>query len=279
LLLDAIEREHVTATAVVPTVVYLLLDHPRTGRADLSSLNTIIYAGSPIAPERLRQALEVFGPVLVQTYAGTEPGCVTCLRKEDHRVDAPEWLERLASAGRPMFHVDVSIQDETDHILPAGEAGEICARQPGQMTGYTDGDRNREAMRGGWVHSGDIGYLDEAGYLYIVDRKKDMIVTGGFNIFPARSKTFSSGIPPSLTVRSSAYPTASGGGGQGDRRRARRRGRDRRGTHRPGQEQKGSVWAPKSVDFVDALPLNPSGKLDKKALRALYWAGTTRPVS
>ena len=111
-LLDAIERQHVTATALVPTIVYLLLDHPRRTSADLSSLHTMIYAGSPIAPDRLREALDVFGPIFVQTYAGTEPGYVSCLRKEDHRVDTEQDLARLASAGRPIPYVEVSIQDE-----------------------------------------------------------------------------------------------------------------------------------------------------------------------
>src|SRR5690606_6435186 len=182
--LTTIQQEKVTATAVVPTILYTLLDYPRLDDYDLSSLRTVVYAGSPMAPERLQQALEVFGPIFVQTYAGSEPGFTTCLRKEEHRVDSDEWIKRLSSAGRPMFHVDVSIQDEHDNILPPGEIGEICARQEGQMVSYLDPEKNAEAMRGGWVHSGDIGYVDEDGYVYIVDRKKDMIVTGGMNVFP-----------------------------------------------------------------------------------------------
>ena len=124
-LLAAIERHRVTATAVVPTIVYLLLDHPRRSAADLSSLKTMIYAGSPIAPERLREALAAFGPVFVQTYAGTEPGYVSCLRKEDHKAGTDTDLKRLASAGRPLPYVKVSIQDSRDRPLPVGEIGEI----------------------------------------------------------------------------------------------------------------------------------------------------------
>jgi acyl-CoA synthetase (AMP-forming)/AMP-acid ligase II len=163
LLLNAIERERVTATAVVPTIVYMLLDHPRRAEADLSSLHTVIYAGSPMAPEGLRRALEAFGPIFVQTYAGTEPGYMTCLRKEDHRLDTPEWVARLASAGRPMYHVDLSIRDIEGRALPVGEVGEICAAQPGQMVGYVNGGLDSEVMQDGWVRSGDIGFVDEGG--------------------------------------------------------------------------------------------------------------------
>src|ERR1700722_4848390 len=119
-LLDTIARDRVTATAVVPTIVYLLLDHPRRTESDLSSLRTVIYAGSPIAPERLREALEVFGPIFVQTYAGTEPGYVSCLRKEDHRVGDDTDLKRLASAGRPIPYVQVAITDSHARPLPTG---------------------------------------------------------------------------------------------------------------------------------------------------------------
>ncbi len=100
-LLTTIDQEKVTATAVVPTIIYLLLDHPRREAHDLTSLRTMIYAGSPIAPDRLRQALDVFGPIFIQAYAGTEPGYVSCLRKNEHRVDSEVWIKRLASAGRP----------------------------------------------------------------------------------------------------------------------------------------------------------------------------------
>src|SRR3984957_205408 len=183
-LLDAVERDRVTATAVVPTVVYLLLDHPRRANADLSSLRTMIYAGSPIAPDRLKEALDAFGPIFVQTYAGTEPGYVSCLRKEDHRVGDDTDLKRLASAGRPIPYVQVAITDSHDRPLPTGETGEICSRQLGQLLGYLDKARTPEVLRDGWVHTGDIGYLDSDGFLYIVDRKRELIVSGGVHVFP-----------------------------------------------------------------------------------------------
>jgi acyl-CoA synthetase (AMP-forming)/AMP-acid ligase II len=278
-LLDAVERERVTATAVVPTIIYLLLDSPRLTQADLSSLQTVVYAGAPIAPERLRQALDVLGPVFVQTYAGTEPGYVSCLRKEDHRVDSELAVARLASAGRPIPYVKVCIQDEQDRELPVGEFGEVCSQQLGQMLGYVDSSRNAEALRDGWVHTGDIGYLDPDGFLYLVDRKKDMVVSGGFNVFPRQVEDALQTHPAVAQSAVVGVPHEKWG----------------EAVHafvvrRPGaavtdselmahvKGALGGVAAPKTVEFRTELPLNPAGKVDKKSLRAPFWAGRTRQV-
>jgi len=278
--LTTIQQEKVTATAVVPTILYMLLDYPRLGDFDLSSLRTVVYAGSPMAPERLQQALEVFGPIFVQTYAGSEPGFTTCLRKEEHRVDSDEWIKRLSSAGRPMFHVDVSIQDEHDNILPPGEIGEICARQEGQMVSYLDPEKNAEAMRGGWVHSGDIGYVDEDGYVYIVDRKKDMIVTGGMNVFPRQIEDILQEHPAVAQCAVIGVPHEQWGEAV-TAFVVRRDGATVTADELVAmvKERKGGAWAPKTVNFVDQLPLNASGKVDKKKLREPYWVGRTRQVS
>ena len=279
-LLTAIERYRVTATAVVPTIIYLLLDHPRRAMADLSSLQTMIYAGSPIAPERLREALAAFGPIFVQTYAGTEPGYVSCLRKEDHKVGTDADLKRLASAGRPIPYVQVSIQDSHDRPLPVGEIGEICSRQLGQMLGYVDAARTAEALRDGWVHTGDVGYIDEHGFLYIVDRKRDMVVSGGFNVFPRQVEDVLLSHPAVAQAAVIGVPHPKWG----------------EAVHaavvlRPGAEasadeliaavkqELGSVSAPKTIAFAGELPVNPAGKVDKKALRAPFWANRERQVS
>ena len=278
-LLDTIERDRVTATAVVPTIVYLLLDHPRRAAADLSSLKTMIYAGSPIAPERLREALAAFGPIFVQTCAGTEPGYVSCLRKEDHKVDTEADVRRLASAGRPIPYVDVTIQDENDTPLPVGEIGEICSRQLGQMLGYLDTSRNAEALREGWVHTGDVGHLDEDGFLYIVDRKRDMVVSGGFNIFPRQVEDALLGHPAVAQAAVIGVPHPK----WGEAVHAvvvLRAGADA-SEHEliaAVKKQLGSVSAPKTIAFVDELPVNPAGKPDKKALRAPFWSGRERQV-
>lgn len=278
-LLTSIERFGVTATAVVPTIIYLLLDHPKRAEHDLSSLGTMIYAGSPIAPERLREALDVFGPIFIQTYAGTEQGYISCLRKNEHRVDSAEWISRLASAGRPMFPVRVNIQDDEDRPLPVGEVGEICSRQIGQMLGYLDSSRNHEALREGWVHTGDIGRLDSDGFLYILDRKKDMVVSGGFNVFPRQVEDVLSTHPAVAQTAVIGVPHIKWG----------------EAVHavvvaKPGTQVSerelidyvkaalGSVPAPKTIEFVDSVPVNPAGKVDKKAIRAPYWQGRERQI-
>jgi acyl-CoA synthetase (AMP-forming)/AMP-acid ligase II len=278
-LLSSIERYKVTATAVVPTIVYLLLDHPRRDDYDLSSLQTMIYAGAPIAPERLRQALEIFGPIFIQTYAGSEPGYVSSLRKTEHRVDSPEWIERLASAGRPLPFVEVTIQDEDDRPLPIGAIGEVTTHQLGQMLGYVDPSRNSEALRGGWVHTGDIGRLDEDGFLYIVDRKKDMIVSGGFNVFPrqvedvlathpAVAQSAVIGVPhPKWGEAVHAIVVLQAGASVEP---------DELVAHV--KHELGGVPAPKTIDFADSLPVNPAGKVDKKSLRAPFWEGRVRQI-
>lgn len=278
-LLSTIQRHRVTATAVVPTIIYLLLDHPRRQEFDLSSLGTMIYAGAPIAPERLREALAAFGPIFIQAYAGTEPGYVSCLRKNEHRVDEPEWISRLASAGRPMFHVQVSIQDENDRPVPVGEVGEICSKQLGQMLGYLDSARNSEALRDGWVHTGDIGKLDEYGFLYIVDRKKDMVVSGGFNVFPRQVEDVLS--EHSAVAQSAVFGIPHEKWGEAVHAVV---------VAKPGasvteteliehvKARLGSVPAPKSVEFADSVPVNPAGKVDKKSLRAAHWHDRERQI-
>ncbi|WP_030518575.1 AMP-binding protein [Nocardia sp. NRRL WC-3656] len=278
-LLTAVSTHKVTATAVVPTIIYLLLARTDLTDYDLSSLRTIIYAGSPMAPSELDHALRVFGPIFAQAYAGTEPGYISCLRKHDHQTETPAQRARLASAGRPMYHVDLDIRDDTDHPMPTGQPGEIWVRQAGQMTGYLDPALNTDTIHDGWVRTGDIGYLDHDGFLFIVDRKKDMIITGGFNVFPRQIEDVLDthpavrhsaviGIPDpkwgeavhAYIVTDSENPVTADEIIQLVR------------------DAKGSVWAPKSIELVTDLPLNPSGKVDKKTLRQRHWDGQARQV-
>lgn len=285
-LLTFIERHGVTAVALVPTIIYLLLDHPRRSEFDLSTLQTVVYAGSPIAPERLRQALEVFGPIFIQTYAGTEPGYVACLRKPEHvqreGESVEEWTARLAAAGRPMFPVRVSVQDENDRILPVGEVGEICSQQLGQMLSYLDPARNAETLRDGWVHTGDVGYLDHDGYLYIVDRKKDMVVSGGFNVFPRQVEDALATHP--AVAQSAVIGVPHEKWGEAVMAVVVPQSGEIAGPELESELIKhvkaalGSVAAPKTVLFADSLPLNPAGKVDKKAIRKPYWRNQTRQV-
>lgn len=276
--LDAIERHRITATFLVPTMVYVLLDHPRIGRTDLSSLDMVVYGAAPMSPARLREAMDVFGPVFMQLYAQTEaPNTVTSLRKTDHDPAHPE---RLASCGRPLAGIRVALLDEDMNEVPVGEVGEICVRGPLVMEGYWKRPEETEAtLRGGWLHTGDLARRDEDGYIYIVDRAKDMIVSGGFNVFPREVEDVLTGHPgvamaavigvpdpkwgeavkAVVVKRSDAAVTA-------DELIALVR------------EKKGPVYTPKTVEFDDDLPVTPLGKPDKKAVRARYWEGQERQV-
>jgi len=279
-LVEAVRTHRATATALVPTLIYMLLDRDDLDLDAMSSLRTIIYAGSPMSPDRLRQAVATFGSVFIQAYGGSEPGFMTVLRKDEHAEALEHRPDRLSSAGRAFYHVELSIQDENGETVPPGEVGEICARQEGQMTGYLDGSLNAETMRDGWVRSGDLGWMDEDGYLFIVDRVKDMIVTGGFNVFPRQIEDVLSAHPNVVQCAVIGVPHEKWGeavkavvilrpDAQAD----------------PDElitlvkRAKGSVWAPKSVEFVSALPLNPAGKVDKKTLRASYWKGRSRSIN
>jgi acyl-CoA synthetase (AMP-forming)/AMP-acid ligase II len=277
-LLSAITTQRITATALVPTVIYLLLARDDVADFDLSSLRTVIYAGSPMSPAQLERAVEVFGQIFVQAYAGSEPGFVSCLRKEDH-ISAGPRRQRLASAGRPMYHVDVSIRDNAGTDVERGQPGQIWVRQPGQIVGYLDAALDAEAIQDGWVRSGDIGYRDDDGFLYIVDRTKDMIITGGFNVFPrqiedvlnthpAVQQSAVIGVPdPKWGEAVKAFIVANSD-----------QPPDADALIELVRHHKGAVWAPKSVEFVDQLPLNPVGKVDKKLLRQRYWASQPRQV-
>jgi long-chain acyl-CoA synthetase len=164
-----------------------LMDHPERSRFNLGSLERITYAGSPMAVERIKEALMIFGPILDQSYGQAESIItITHLSREDHILNSdPVRERRLSSAGREYSGVQVKVVDENDHPLGPGEIGEVITRSDLVMRGYwNQPDKTEEAIRGGWLYTGDIGYMDEDGYLYLVDRKHDKIITGGLNVYP-----------------------------------------------------------------------------------------------
>jgi fatty-acyl-CoA synthase len=184
--LALIGRHRVTHTYLPPTVIYSLLEQPALASADLESLQCLWYGAAPMSAARLEQAIGAFGPVLGQLFGQTEaPMFISALPPKDHlHADGTLATERFTSAGRPTPLTTVAIMDEGGGLLPPGERGEIVARGPLVMAGYYQNpDATAEASRHGWHHTGDIGYLDPDGYLYIVDRLKDMIITGGFNVY------------------------------------------------------------------------------------------------
>ena len=266
----AVEQYRITSTLMVPTMVLALIDHPRFGEFDLSSLETIFYGASAFPAARLKDAIAKLGPVFFQFYGQAEaPMSVTVMRRLEHLSDDPR---RLASCGRPTPWVHVALLDDAGQPVADGEPGEICVRGPLVMAGYLGKpEETAQALLGGWLHTGDVAIRSEDGFLRIVDRKKDMIVTGGFNVFAREVEDVLASHPGVRQAAVIGVPDAKWGeavkavivavpGSQ------------------PSPEelialvraQKGAIQAPKSVDFVDAIPLSPVGKPDKKALRLRY---------
>lgn len=183
----SVERHHVTSVFMIPTVLNVLLDSDAIKRADLSSIRTIVYGGAPIPLVRLEQGIERFGPVFLQVYGTSEaPFALTTLHREEHQTVDGRVPARLRSAGREIRNVEVRVVAPNGESLSAGEVGEIAARSDTTMVGYwKNPELTAQRIVDGWVRTGDMGYLDADGYLYIVDRKEDMIITGGFNVWPA----------------------------------------------------------------------------------------------
>lgn len=187
--LSTVEQEKITHVIVVPTMVIRLLDHPSIGQYDLSSLKMVLYGSAPMPVSRLKEAIQRFGPIFAQGYGLTESVCaVTCLLPEEHVVDGtPEEVRRLASCGREGVnsHVRVVRPDDADVARDGQEVGEIIIRGDNIMTQYWNmPDVTAETIRDGWLYSGDLASVDGDGYIYIVDRKKDMLISGGINIYP-----------------------------------------------------------------------------------------------
>jgi len=277
----ALVRAHrATMSFVVPTMLYRLLDDPALGDDALSSLEVVIYGASPISPARLAQAVRRYGPRFMQLYGQTEaPNAITALRRADH--DPVAHPERLASCGVPIGPIQVALLDEAGVEVPDGEVGEICVRGPLVMAGYwRRPEETAQAFRHGWLHTGDLARRDDAGFLYIVDRSKDMIVSGGFNVFPREVEDVLTTHPAVAAAGVIGVPDDTWG------EAVKAVVVLRPGMHVEAaelialvREAKGPVQAPKSVDFVASLPLTGLGKPDKKALRAAYWGGAARGVA
>jgi len=272
-VLRTIEEQKITATMVVPSMLYALMDHPDSRTRDLSSLETVYYGASAINPTRLAEAIERFGPIFAQYFGQSEcPMVISYLAKTDHTP------ERLASCGRPSAFLRTALLGEDGTPVAPGEPGEICVAGPVVAGGYWNKPaETAEAFRDGWLHTGDIAREDEDGFWYIVDRVKDMIVTGGFNVYPREVEDVVATHPAVAQVGVIGTPHEK----FGEAVTAIVVLRDRHdGTDQVTAEiqalvkdKKGSVQAPKDVVYVDALPLTALGKPDKKALRAQFWSG------
>jgi fatty-acyl-CoA synthase len=268
-LLAYVQRERITATFLVPTMIYRLLDEPTLRDYDLGSLQTVIYGAAPMSPTRLAQALDVFGPVFLQIYGQSEaPNCISFLSRGSHDPNRPD---RLASCGVPHANLTVALLDDKGREVMEGEAGEICLRGPHIMAGYWKRPQEtEEALAGGWLHTGDIGRFDGDGFLSIVDRKKDMIISGGFNVYPREVEDAITTHPAVAACAVVGLPDAKWGEAV-SAVIVPRSGQtiDAEAIIRLVRDRKGATHAPKHVFFVDQIPLTPIGKPDKKAVRKL----------
>ncbi|MEV0705022.1 long-chain fatty acid--CoA ligase [Saccharopolyspora sp. NPDC050389] len=279
--LRAVETERITSTFLVPTMLNMVLSHPSIGATDLSTMNCLRVGGAPVSPQRLREAVTVFGPIVMQGYGQAETTSgVTVLTSEDVARGIAEDPELLSSCGRAVFDTEVSVVDEDGAPVPAGALGEVVVRGPDCVREYWhEPELSAQTFRDGWVHTGDIGYLRADGYLFIVDRKKDMIISGGFNVYcseveaalyehPAVSEACVVGVPDEKWGEAvKAVVVSRPGAGVRDGELidfcAQRLARTK---------------LPKSVDFVTELPVNRNGKIDRRAVRDRYWPTGARKV-
>jgi acyl-CoA synthetase (AMP-forming)/AMP-acid ligase II len=280
-ILSTIEREKVTVLPGYPTTLIRLIDYPDIKKFNLSSLRLITYGASPMPTEKLRKALEIFGNKLAQGYGQAEAlMTITFLTPEDHMFALAERPERLASCGRPYLTQEVRVVDNEDNDVPYGQTGEVVTRGKVCMAGYwNQPEATAKTIRGGWVYTGDIGWMDEEGYLYLVDRKKDIIITGGENVYarevedvinshPAVSEAAVIGVPDDSWGESIKAVIALKPGMKATSEEIIQYCKERLSSYKK----------PKTVEFVDELPKTAANKISKKDLRARYWAGRERNI-
>ncbi|MEC7763541.1 MAG: long-chain-fatty-acid--CoA ligase [Pseudomonadota bacterium] len=282
-MMEAIHTHRVTNAVMVPTMITMMLNHPDFARYDLTSLRTLVYGGSPMPRELMEEAsTKLPGWRFYQIYGMTETGgFATMLRWRDHVFDGPT-AHRIGAAGQPGPGVEIRIADpETGDPLPVGETGEILMKSDYLMSGYLGKDEaTAAALKAGWMHSGDAGHVDADGYLYVADRVKDMIVTGGENVFSIEVERALYAHPAVMECAVIGIPSDEWG----------------EAVHavvvpRPGADVSeadliahcrtriGGYKCPKSVSFQsDPLPVGPAGKIQKNVLRDPYWEGRTRKI-
>ena len=279
---DTIEKEKVTVIKTVPTVLLRLLDHPDIKKRNLQSVRTLIYGASPMPVEKLKHAIQIFGSVFIQNYGQSEvPMCISLLRKEDHVMEGTTvQTDRLASVGRPYTCVEVRVVDENGKDVPLGEIGEVIVRGDHMMKEYWKlPQETGTTVKGGWVYTRDMAKMDKEGYIYLVDRKSEMIITGGLNVYPneveqvlyehpAVQEAAVFGVPdkdwgesvkaavvlkPDVTISEQELIEFC-------------------------KNRIGSYKKPKTIDFMTELPKTPEGKLLRRKISEPYWRGFEKKV-
>jgi acyl-CoA synthetase (AMP-forming)/AMP-acid ligase II len=278
----AVDRFKGTTMFLPPTLVYMMLAHPRIREFDFSSLQYLFYGAAPMSPAKLREALEVFGNVMNQGFGQSEAPLLTVLTPQHHAdaLSSPDRLGTLQSAGKEGPLARVEIMGDDGRLLPRGEQGEIVVRSNMVMKGYYKNEAStREVSAHGWHHTGDVGIKDKDGFIYIVDRKKDMIITGGFNVFPAE-------VEKVLLQHESVMECAVVGVPDDKWGEAVLAAVELKPQSSATQEELirfvrerlSGVKTPKRVEFVERLPRTATGKVLRKDIRARYWNGVSRSI-
>jgi acyl-CoA synthetase (AMP-forming)/AMP-acid ligase II len=281
-VLATIQDEKITATHLAPVMIQRILEVKNRDRFDTCTLHCVRYASAPMPVPLLRRAIEVFGPIFSQVYGMTECLGVTTLKPFEHKLEGTEReMRRLSSAGQASLGVDLRVARDDGSDVASGETGEILIRSDAMMLGYWNNSiATIEAKRDGWLHTGDLGLIDDDGFLFILDRKKDMIISGGENIYsweveealrhhPVVAEAAVIGVPDPQWGESVKACIVLRDGPKPDADELIEFCRTRIGSYK----------RPRSIDFMPALPRLSNGKVDKKALRAPYWVSRDRQVS
>ncbi|WP_326537426.1 class I adenylate-forming enzyme family protein [Pseudorhodoferax sp.] len=283
LILEWIERHRVSTLFLPPTLIYMLLADPALRRHDYSTLRYFAYGAAPMSADKLREAAAVFGNVFMQIYGQTEAIMpLTLLHPEDHAraLADPARADLLLSCGRPSTFAQMGVMDDAGRLLPMGETGEVVTRSNLVMKGYyRNPEATEEVSTHGWHHTGDIGRIDAEGYLYLIDRKKDMIISGGFNIYPSEVEQVIWTHPAVQDCAVVGIPDEKWG------EAVTAVVEFKPGAHVDAaelialcKERIGSVKAPKTVHVWPALPRSAVGKVLKREIRSKFWAGRERAI-
>ncbi|PHR20233.1 MAG: hypothetical protein COA41_05745 [Sphingopyxis sp.] len=282
-IMQDITEHRVTHLFLPPTVMYMMLAHTDVRKYDYTSLQHFIVGAAPTSLEKLKEAISVFGPCMTEAYGQTEAPAAITLKAPWDFTDSEGNVdeERLSGIGRPAYLNEVKILDDDENEVERGEPGEICVRGRLVTLGYLGNpEATNKSFRNGWLWTGDVGVMDESGYVRIVDRSKDMIITGGFNVYPNEVEQVVAEDPSVQECAVIGVPDEKWGEAVKAVIQCK-----------PGQtvleadiisavkERLGSVKAPKSVEIVDNLPRSPNGKVMKTELRKKYWQGKDRAVN
>lgn len=279
-VLEAISRYQVTHIFLPPTALYMLLADPNVRKHDYSSLEYFAYGAAPASVEKIKEAIDVFGPVMTQVYGQSEAGPLvgTVLSPAEHMRALKEKPEQMASCGRPTLLTKLKIVDDEGGELPQGQTGNIAIGGDFQMLEYYKNPEQTAAVRrNGWIETGDVGRIDDEGYVYIVDRKREMIITGGFNVYPSEIEQAIFHHPAVQDCAVVGVPDEKWGEAVKAVVQLK-----------PGatateaeiialcRERLGGVMTPKSVEFWDDLPRSPVGKVLRRSVREKFWEGRSR---